>query len=86
MVHPIADELCDPIMMEWTFAQIQSEEKYLRFESNGHSRFAFGSTPDFVQRMVETIETGTVAGLSSSITANTSLAFSILTLSFIAIF
>ena len=84
MVHPIADELCDPIMMEYTYAQIQSEDKHMILEKGGHLLFGFGSTPDFVQRMVDTIETGTVAGgLSTYITA---VSASLLTLSLMALF
>ena len=48
-------------MVEWTYAQMQQEEKYIRFEHGGHLLFGFRfNTPDaFVQRMVETIDHGT---------------------------
>ena len=48
-------------MVEWTYAQMQQEEKYIRFEHGGHLLFGFRfNTPDsFIQRMVETIDYGT---------------------------
>ena len=39
IVMPVADEVCDPIMAEWHFAQIQSPDKHIRFEHGGHTIF-----------------------------------------------
>ena len=59
IVHAIQDESCDPTMIEWTYAQMQQEEKFIRFEHGGHTKFALASSDDYVQRMVETIDYGT---------------------------
>ena len=67
IVHPIQDEICDTTMIEWTYAQMQQQEKYLRFEHGGHLKFALASNDGYVQRMVETIEYGTVLGLANSL-------------------
>ena len=48
IVHPIQDEVCDASMIEWTYAQMQQEEKHLRFEHGGHLLFVFSSANDYV--------------------------------------
>ena len=66
IVHAIQDESCDPTMIEWTYAQMQQEEKFIRFEHGGHTLFALASSDDYVQRIVETIDYGTVLSLAES--------------------
>ena len=48
IVMPIKDEICDPDMIEWTYAQMQQEEKYLRFEHGGHGIFSLYSSDSYV--------------------------------------
>ena len=61
IVQPIQDEVCDTTMIEWTYAQMQQEEKYLRFEHGGHLKFGFSrSNENYLERMVETIDYGYV--------------------------
>ena len=48
IVHPMEDEVCDLTMTEWAYAQMQQQEKYLRFEHGGHLKFATASSDDYV--------------------------------------
>lgn len=64
IVHPVADGLCDPVMIEWTYTLVRSKEKYIRFEKGGHLLFALDSSDDLLQRMVETIEFGTTQDIA----------------------
>ena len=54
------DRLCPAAQAEYTYNQIASKEKYIRFEHGNHAIFAFYTSRDYVDRMVQTIETGTV--------------------------
>ena len=63
----ISDETVDVTGAEWTYVQIQSKDKHIRFEHGGHMLFAYETKSSFTDRMVETIETGTTvdAGILS---------------------
>ena len=52
IVQPLSDEVCDPIMIEWAYTQVQSEEKYIRFEHGGHFLFFYEIKSGFIDRMV----------------------------------
>ena len=52
-------------MYEWTYVQVQSPDKHIRFEHGGHLLFNYETKSSFVDRMVETIETGTIGHASS---------------------
>ena len=67
LVHPIFDRICPTTLAEYTFAQIASPEKYMRFEPGNHGIFQYYATKDYVDRMVQTIETGTVDEFYTSI-------------------
>lgn len=58
LVVPIEDTWCPPEYNEWIYAEIKSEEKYLRYELGPHFIFSFWGTDNFISRMVETIEVG----------------------------
>ena len=79
IVHPLSDELCDPTMIEWTYAQMQQQEKFIRFEHGGHLLFALQASDDLVLNMVETTEYGTtqnfatIAQIASSLLIATSM-------------
>ena len=60
LVHPVFDRKCPIPQAEYIYSQIASQEKYMRFEHGNHMIFAFYATQDYVDRMVQTIETGTV--------------------------
>ena len=64
LVVPVADEICSPDMAEWHYTQIQSEQKYIRFEHGGHSIFSYQNSADLMNRLVETIEFGTSSASS----------------------
>ena len=83
IVHPVQDEVCDSTMVEWTYAQMQQEEKYIRFEHGGHLLFAIRfNTPDaYMQRMVETIDHGTTVSGASVDTILQSALFALMALS-----
>ena len=52
IVHSVSDETCDPVMIEWTYAQVQSPDKHIRFEHGGHSLYNYETKSSFVDRMV----------------------------------
>jgi len=56
-------------MLEWNYAQVQSEEKFFRVEHGGHSLFSYETRSGYVDRMVETIETGTTVDSATRFTA-----------------
>ena len=58
LIHAISDETVDVTGAEWTYVQIQSKDKHIRFEHGGHMLFAYETKSSFTDRMVETIETG----------------------------
>ena len=47
-------------MIEWTYAQVQSPDKHIRFEHGGHSLYNYETKSSFTDRMVQTIEFGTI--------------------------
>lgn len=60
IIHPISDTICDASYAEYTFTEIGTNEKYLRWENGfDHLIFALGVSKGVVTRLVETIETGT---------------------------
>ena len=59
LVHPVFDRLCPVPLAEYTYSQIASYEKYMRYEHGNHLIFGLAATKDAVDRMVQTIETGT---------------------------
>lgn len=77
IVMAIQDEVCDPTMLEWTFAQMQQEEKYIRFEHGGHLLFGlrFNTPQSYLQRMVETIDYGTTISGAEMMTSISSITF-----------
>ena len=46
------DTRCATSLGEYTYSQIASKEKYMRFEHGDHLIFAFFGTDDYVDRMV----------------------------------
>ena len=56
-------------MNEWTYVQVQSPDKHIRFEHGGHLLFNYETKSSFVDRMVETIETGTTVDSATRFTA-----------------
>ena len=58
IIHAIQDETVDFTGAEWTYVQIQSKDKHIRFEHGGHMLFNYETKSSFTDRMVETIETG----------------------------
>ena len=67
VVHPVFDRRCSTAHAEYTYSQIASKEKYIRFELGNHLIFSFKATRDYIDRMVETIETGTVSKSHTSL-------------------
>ena len=53
-----SDGLCPPDIPMWMYSQIQSE-KHIRFEHGGHIIYSWKADEAFIQRMIDTIETGT---------------------------
>ena len=62
------DGTCDNDGGEFTYSQIASKEKYLRYERGGHTLFWSRSDEAFMDRMVDTIETGTSSEGKYSVT------------------
>ena len=60
MVLAVNDSTCDLPTAEMAYSQITVEEKYLRYEQGAHITFEYKTNPQFLTRMLETIETGTV--------------------------
>lgn len=58
MVVPVSDTTCAVPFSEWVFEEIRSPEKFIRFERGDHGLPSWKSTPAFIERMVQTIETG----------------------------
>ena len=73
IVHSVSDETCDPVMIEWTYAQVQSPDKHIRFEHGGHSLYNYETKSSFVDRMVQTIEFGTITDGASMLSFNSAL-------------
>ena len=57
-------------MIEWTYAQVQSPDKHIRFEHGGHSLYNYETKSSFVDRMVQTIEFGTITDGASMLSFN----------------
>ena len=57
MVH-IQDGLCPPIKHEFLYSRIGTTDKHLEFLRGGHLNPAFVADDQYVQRIVQTIETG----------------------------
>ena len=72
------DESCSPAAAEQWFADFSgATEKHMLYEKGwGHNEFGFVGTTAFVDRMVETIETGTVAAAASTLEPVTGSFFS----------
>ena len=60
LVHTMDDESCPMEMAEWHLSEIRSPDKFIRFERGSHYKFGYASWDGLVERMVQTIETGTV--------------------------
>ena len=60
MILMMEDSLCPSELNEYIFSAIPTPEKYIRFEHGDHFMFSFDLTEGEIDRMVETIETGTV--------------------------
>lgn len=52
IVHAVSDETCDVTTAEWTYTQVQSPDKHIRFEHGGHMLFNAAFKKDYVDRMV----------------------------------
>ena len=60
MILMMEDSLCPSEGNEYIFSAITTKEKYIRFEHGDHFMFSFDLTEGEIDRMVQTIETGTV--------------------------
>ena len=61
-LHPIDDEECFIEDAEKAYAEITAPDSYFRIQRGDHLAPFSGETDEFVNRMLETIQTGTVKG------------------------
>ena len=54
------DILCPSEKNEYIYSEITVKEKYIRFEHGDHFMYSFDNTEGEIEKMVQTIETGTV--------------------------
>ena len=52
IVHSLDDSRCSTEMAEWFYAQIKSDDKYIRFEMGDHYLFSYPALSPWMDRLV----------------------------------
>ena len=60
LVHALDDAGCSIEAAEWHYSQIRSPDTFIRMEIGAHIVFGWAFWDSLTERMVQTIETGTV--------------------------
>ena len=71
----MTDTTCPPEQAEFLYHQMKNEEKYMHWEKGGHTTYFTKTKKAWVDRMVETIETGSPTSAAISKYSNQFLTF-----------